>query len=126
MDNIFEQATRKKLRFGVNGQIGVEQLWDVKEPLLASYGDQLEEEVESYGKSTRRKRVRRTDEQMDNELRLKIVDYILEVRSKEAEEAANAALAKEKEQKILTLIAQKKDEELAGKSVEELEAMLSK
>lgn len=127
MENIFEKASRVKLRFNFNGQIGVEQLWDVKKDQISdliSYEQQLTEIVESYGKSTRRTRTTRTILQELDELRLEIVTYILDVKEKEAEEAKNAASAKEHNQKILELIAQKKNQQLAEMSIEDLQKML--
>lgn len=124
MKNIFETASRLKLRFDINGQISVEQLWDAKMPALVDYEQQLTEVVESYGKSTRRTRAARTITQEMNELRLEIVTYVLDVREKEAEEARNAASDKENNQKILALIAEKQDDQLKAMSVDDLKKML--
>ena len=59
-----------------------------------------------------------------NELRLEIVTYVLDVREKEAEEAKNAASVKEHNQKILELIAQKQNQQLAEMSIEDLQRMM--
>jgi hypothetical protein len=123
MDN-FEKASRLKLRFDISGSISTEQLWDIKLPHLIDYEQRLTEVVEGYAKSTRRNRTRKTNEQLENELRLSLVTYVLDVREAEAEEAKQAAENKAHNQKILELIQSKKENELASKSVEELEAML--
>lgn len=122
--NIFEQASRVKLRFDVNGQISVEQLWTVNMQSLANYEQTLTEMVESYGKSTRRTRQTRTAEQNANELRLAIVTHILDVREQEAEAATNAAATKEHNQRILELIRAKQEQKLADMSEDELKALL--
>lgn len=122
--NIFEQASRDKLRFDVNGQISVEQLWTVNMQSLANYEQTLTEMVESYGKSTRRTRQTRTAEQNANELRLAIVTHILDVREQEAEAATNAAATKEHNQRILELIRAKQEQKLADMSEDELKALL--
>lgn len=122
--NVFEQASRLRLRFDLNGQISVEQLWDVKMSILADYEQGLTEVVESYGKSTRRTRKNRTKEQDLNSLRLEIVTYILDVREEEEDAARTAAESKAKRQEILALIDEKKKENLRNMSVEELEKML--
>lgn len=124
MKNIFETASRLRLRFDINGQISVEQLWDAKMPALVDYEQQLTEVVEGYVKSTRRTRAARTITQEMNELRLEIVTYVLDVREKEAEEARNAASDKENNQKILALIAEKQDDQLKAMSVDDLKKML--
>lgn len=122
--NIFEQASRERLRFDLSGQISTEQLWDVKLDNLISYEESLAETVESYGKSTRRKAGRKTKEQELNELRLAIVTAVLDTRIKEQEEAKEALQNKAHNQKIMDLIAAKQDEELKSMSAEELKKLL--
>jgi len=124
MDNIFEKASRVKLRFDINGQISTEQLWDVKMNNLVDFEQQLTEVVEGYGKSTRRTRQARTVAQEMNELRLAIVSYVLDVREKETEDAVNAAAVKEQKQKILAEKLRRKELALTTMSDEELDALL--
>lgn len=124
MENKFELASRYLLRFPINGSIPVEQLWKIDEDVLKAYEAQLEEVVEKYGKSTRRSRGRKTNEQVLNELRLAIVTHIIDVKEAEELERTNAAANKRFNEGILELIQNKKQAELAGKSIEELEAML--
>lgn len=122
--NIFEKASRLKLRFDLNGQISVEQIWTVPMSALADYEQSLTEVVEGYGKSTRRSKKTRTEQQELNQLRLEIVTYVLDVRETELEAAKNAADVKEHNQKILELIRNKQDQKLQDMSVEELEKLL--
>ena len=117
-------ALRLKLRFDISGSVSVEQLWDIKLTNLIDYEQRLTEVVEGYAKSTRRNRTRKTNEQLENELRLNLVTYVLDVREAEVEEAKQAAENKAHNQKILELIQSKKESELANKSIEELQAML--
>lgn len=124
MDNIFEKASRVALRFDLNGQISTEQLWKANLTALVDFEQQLTEVVEGYGKSTRRTRAARTVAQEMNELRLEIVTYVLDVREKEAEEAKSAASNKESNQKILEMIAQKQNQQLAEMSIDDLKKML--
>lgn len=122
--NIFEKASRLRLRFNMEGNISVEQLWTAPMTRLVEYEQALTEVVESYGKSTRRTKKVRSTEQEANELRLEIITYILDVREAEQEAASVIAETKEHNQKILELIKNKKDAALTEKTVEELEAML--
>ena len=122
--NIFEKASRLRLRFNVEGNISVEQLWTAPMTRLVEYEQALTEVVEGYGKSTRRTKKVRSIEQEANELRLEIITYILDVREAEQEAASVIAETKEHNQKILELIKNKKDAALTEKTVEELEAML--
>lgn len=122
--NIFEQASRDKLRFDLHGQISTEQLWDAKLDTLILYEEGLAETVESYGKSTRRKAGRKTKDQETSELRLAIVTAVLDTRIKEQEEAKEALQNKAHNQKIMDLIAAKQDEELKSMSAEDLRKLL--
>jgi len=61
---------------------------------------------------------------VENQLRFDILKDVYITKKKEAEKLRDAAEVKAHNQKILTLIAEKKDDELKGKSVEELEKML--
>jgi hypothetical protein len=122
--NIFEKASRIKLRFDLNGQISVEQLWSVSMSALADYEQQLTEVVEGYGKSTRRSKKTRTEQQELNQLRLEIITYILDVRETELEAAKDEAANKANNQRILELIRSKQDQKLQEMSVEELEKLL--
>jgi hypothetical protein len=124
MDNIFEQATRSKLRFQVpQGEINVEQLWSLKQETLITYEESLLEEVEKFGKNSRRRSVTKTKVQNEAELRLAIVSYILDVLDKEQSEATSAKEVKEHNARIDQLIASKKEEKMANLSLEELEAL---
>ena len=98
------------------------QLW---EAYISSFSKEDDPEiVEAYGKSTRRKAGRKTKEQELNELRLAIVTSILDTRIKEQEDAAEALQVKAHNQKIMDLIARKKDAELEAMSAEDLQKLL--
>jgi len=60
----------------------------------------------------------------ENELRFAILKDVYLTRKEEKEEERKKIATKEHNQKILELIQNKKNEELAGKSIEELEKML--
>lgn len=122
--SIFEQASRVKLRFDLQGQVSTEQLWTANYDTLVEYEAGLTDTVESYGKSTRRAKTRRTKEQELNELRLAIVSHILNVRDEEAEAASKAAESKAQRQVILDLIQRKKNQQLEEMSLEALEKLL--
>jgi hypothetical protein len=124
MDNIFEQATRSKLRFQApQGEVSVEQLWSLKQETLITYEESLLEEVEKFGKTSRRRSVSKTKALSEAELRLAVVGYILDVLAKEQAEASTAKEVKEHNARIDHLIASKKEEKMANLSLEELEAL---
>ncbi len=63
-------------------------------------------------------------ENIQNKLQFDIVLDILQTKVEEAEALKDARDTKEHNEKILTLISEKKDGELKGKSIKQLEAML--
>jgi hypothetical protein len=121
----YKHASLLKLRFSTNrGILSVEQLWDlsasdlsnavkaVKKVLKKNDDDEL-----SFLEDTKVVDV-------ENQLRFDILKDVYLSKKKEAEELRNAAEIKQHNQKILTLIAEKKDDSLKGMSVEELEKQL--
>lgn len=133
MSDLFEQATRKAIRFQLpQGELSVEQLWQLKPvkkagelvDVLADYEAQLQDEVAKFGTFTRRTSTARTAVQKETELKLAVVSYILDVKDKEAQEAKDAAAKKAFNEGILSRLAKKQEAKLDDLSEEELLAML--
>ena len=130
---LFAVATRKKLRFNTSkGQISVENLWDL--PLSSDNGSpNLDDIARSLHKEIKDgedvsfvvKKNNKKDSVFElAQTRFNIVKYIIDVKLNEAEEAKKATDTRKKNQRILELIAKKDDDELAGKSRDELLAMI--
>lgn len=123
--NNFEKATRLRLRFETSrGNLNVEDLWRLPlaelDKLAIALNKQLKESSEESFIKAKSK---------DNkllELRFDIVKYIIETLLSEDEEKKKAADKRAKREQLLELIAKKKNQELEGKSLEELEAELTK
>lgn len=126
--NIFEVATRKAYRFpSIKGLLTLEDLWNLK---LTGNGTTLDtvareisrdlkaEAEESFVtvKSTR-------NESLSNHL--EIVKHIISVKLAEKEQRANAVANKAQKDKILDILATKRDQELVEKTPAELEAMIA-
>lgn len=133
MTDLFEQATRKAIRFQLpQGELSVEQLWQLKPirragelvDVLADYEAQLQDEVAKFGTFTRRTSAARTAAQEETMFKLAVVSYILDVKDKEAQEAKEAAAKKAFNEGILTRLAKKQEAKLDDLSEEELLAML--
>ena len=120
--DIFEQASRQKLRINYKGELSVEQVWDLRLDQLDELAVHLETQVD---KSTRKSFLTKASK-ADSlaKLRFDVVFSILQTKVKEAQDAADASERKYENQRILSLIEAKKDAERAGKSIEELEALL--
>lgn len=121
MNSIFEMATREKFRFPYKGNISVEDLWDLSVQAL----DQVFKTLNAEIKQTKEESLLATKTKEENTLdtKIQIVRYIVAVKQEEANKAKTAKANKEQKQKLLALIEEKKNEALAGKSIEELMAM---
>ena len=129
--NIFEQAVRTQLRFDFMGTSSIEQLYAAKrgsalKEALIQYEEQLQNQVESFGKSSRRVTTNKTKLQKDVELRLSIVSALLDEIEADEIAAKEKASLTERKQELLTLKAEKQKEQRASMSLEEIEAELAK
>lgn len=121
-DNIFMNATKKKYRFNFRGICGVEDLWDLRvEDLDFIYKNLKKQQKENEGES-----LLSTTSKEDKELneKIEIVKAIVADKLATAEKARNAAKKRRENQRILEIMADKKDAALRDKTIEELQAML--
>jgi hypothetical protein len=120
---MYKEAAKQKLRFATSkGNLSVEQLWDLNLTDLDSLAVALETEHKESGKKSFL--VTKSVKDKVAKLRFDIVLDVLTTKVEEAELAREKKDRKEKNQKILGLIAEKQDEGLKKKSVKELERML--
>ena len=125
---LFEQATRLKLRFDTpNGLLTVEDLWDL--PLTSARRANLDDIAKGLNRA-----VKETEEESfvtprasNTELGLKfeIVKHVIAAKMRENEAERTAADKKRQRERIMEIMAQKQDSELAGKSLEELQGLLA-
>ena len=120
--NIFEAATKEKYRFPFKGMISVEDLWDLKLQDLDSVFKSLNKQKKQNDEESLLQVKTAEDQELAN--KIQIVKYIVKFKQEEIEERLQAKDKKEYNQKLLELIERKQNEELAGKSIEELQAML--
>jgi len=122
MEN-YKKASQLKLRFQTNkGSLAVEQLWDLSLTDLDALAVSLENEYKQSGKKSFL--VASSEKDKTAKLRFDVALDVLTTKVEEAQAQAEAKEIKEHNEKIITLIAEKKDESLKGKSVKQLEAML--
>ena len=121
--NLFEIATRERYRFPYHGLIGVEDLWGLpKADLNGIYKYLMGKRRENETDSLMDEMTTRANEALDNEI--EIVKYIFQYKVDLENEKIREKEKAEKKQRILELMAKKQDDELAEKSIEDLEAML--
>lgn len=122
--NIFEIAVREKYTYNFRGLIKTEDLYDLKLTDLDAIYKGLKSDLAQLGEDSLIDSVdTEAKETINNKIEIVkgVVDYKREVK-KNLEEAKAKA---ETKRRLKDLIAQKKNEELEGKSLDELEAMLA-
>lgn len=120
----FQKATRLKLRVTTPvGNLSVEQLWDLKQ-------NQLAEAIKAYKQEVKK------DDDLDflsddsskvdekTQLAFDVLKEIYLTKKQEAQDVKTAAEVKAHNARIMELIAQKQNQALESKSLEELQAML--
>ena len=122
--NIFEIAVREKYTYNFRGLIKTEDLYDLKLTDLDAIYKGLKSDLAQLGEDSLIDSVdTEAKETINNKIEIvkAVVDYKSEVK-KNLEEAKTKA---ETKRRLKDLIAQKKNEELVSKSLDELEAMLA-
>ena len=122
--NIFEIAVREKYTYNFRGLIKTEDLYDLKLTDLDTIYKGLKSDLAQLGEDSLIDSVdTEAKETINNKIEIvkAVVLYKIEVK-KSLEEAKTKA---ETKRRLKDLIAQKKNEELEGKSLDELEAMLA-
>lgn len=121
--NIFKYAAKKGLRFPFRGMINTEDLFNLSMDDLNKVYQNLKKEQ----KETSEESLMETDNPASAELEVKIqiVKEIFDDKKADQERAKKAADTKAKKQRILEILAKKKDDELLNMSEEELEAQLA-
>lgn len=121
--NIFEVATRSKMRFPYKGQISVEDMWNLSLPALDSVFKTLNSQMRQVKEESLLNTKSKDDETL--ELQIEIVKYIVSVKLTEKEAREKAAEKSVQRQKIMEIMAKKQDESLESASMEDLQKMLS-
>lgn len=127
--NIFEQATRRAIRFeSAKGDLSVEQLWDLPlqsrnqfdlDTVAKTVNRQLNAVTEESFVSVRENPAKET-----LSLKLEIVKHIISVKLQEAEEARNRANKASEKEKLLRLLDEKQNEALRALTPEEIQERL--
>lgn len=106
--NLFEIATRNRYRFNYKGVMTVEDLWSLRV-----------EDLDAIFKMLNRQK-KTADEDQDLANKIDIVRYIVSVKLAEAAERVSAAEKKAQRDKIMEIVAKKKDKALEDMGIEDL------
>lgn len=118
---LFKLAAKEKYRFPFRGNISVEDLFDLTTSQLDVVYKELKSQVKESSDSLL-KEVSTEDKELKN--KIEIIKTIFEDKKTEAVQKEQALAEKQRKERIKELIAQKKDQDIVDKSIEELEAML--
>lgn len=120
--NIFEVATRNKYRFSYRGQISVEDMWDLPVTELDKIFKTLNKQVKTSQEESLLETKSKEDEVLETQI--EIVRRIVSIKQQEANERLREIERKVQKQRIMEIMADKQDEVLKGKSIDELQKML--
>ena len=121
-NELFIMASRQKFRFQFKGVATVEDLWDLSVRDL----DSVFKDLNSKMKQANEESLLTTKSKEDSilEAKIEIVKFIVKTKLAELEQKRIRAEQREKKNRIAEILADKQDEELRGKSVDELKQML--
>ena len=127
MSNIFEEASRKKIRFeSSKGLLTVEDLWDVP---LKTGSVNLNQIALGLYNNLKVENISFVDDSVNvtslNQLKFDLVKYVIVVRLSERKGADVNGMKKKVKERIMSVIAEKEDNALSSKTIEELRAMLT-
>ncbi len=122
MEKMFEMAIRNKFRFPFKGLISSEDLYDLSVENLDIIFKSLNSEIKKAKEESLLDI--KTSEDKILQAKIEIVKYIVSIKLEEKRIKENEKKNKEERQKILSIIANKQENELQNKSIEELEKML--
>lgn len=122
-ENLFESATRSKMRFPFKGMISVEDLWDLSLTNLDSVFKTLNAEAKKSEEESLLNTKSKEDEEISN--KIEIVKYIVNVKLDEKKKREDAKKNAEMRQRLLEIKAKRQDAALENMSDEELDKALA-
>jgi len=120
--NIFETAVRNKFRFDFRGLQSVESLWDLSVRDLDSIFKTLNSQVKQIKEESLLDTKTQQNEELD--VKIEIVKYIVKTKLEEEQLRNDSKNKKQKKQELYELLESKKNENLKGKSEEEIQKMI--
>ena len=116
--NLFEIATRNRYRFNYKGVMTVEDLWSLRVEDLDAIFKMLNRQKKTADEDSLLATKSAEDQDLAN--KIDIVRYIVSVKMAEAAERVSAAEKKAQRDKIMEIVAKKKDKALEDIGIEDL------
>lgn len=128
-NDIFEYATRNKLRFAsTRGELSTEQLWDV--PLRSRDGFDLDNIAKTTNRTLKALteesfvETERTPAHTKAEITLEIVKHVIQVKKDEEEATKKRAENRIKKEQLLRILAEKQEGKLSELSEREIQKQI--
>lgn len=122
VENIFEYATRNKIRFPYKGSISVEDLWDLTPANLDSIYKVLNKQVKQEQEESLLTVKQDTDTDLD--VQIAIIKHIVTVKLQEKEARVKAVEIKQRRDELAAIISEKEAQALKSLPIEELRKMM--
>lgn len=116
--NLFEIATRNRYRFNYKGVMTVEDLWNLRVEDLDAIFKMLNRQKKTADEDSLLATKSAEDQDLAN--KIDIVRYIVSVKLAEAAERVSAAEKKAQRDKIMEIVAKKKDKALEDMGIDDL------
>ena len=116
--NLFEIATRNRYRFNYKGVMTVEDLWSLRVEDLDAIFKMLNRQKKTADEDSLLATKSAEDQDLANNI--DIVRYIVSVKLAEAAERVSAAEKKAQRDKIMEIVAKKKDKALEDMGIDDL------
>lgn len=116
--NLFEIATRNRYRFNYKGVMTVEDLWDLNVETLDAIFKMLNRQKKTADEDSLLATKSAEDTELANKIEL--VKYIVSVKLAEAADRVSAAEKKAQRDKIMEIVAKKKNKALEDMGIDEL------
>lgn len=119
-------ATKCKLRFSANGQLSVEDLWDLPlsklDEIAVATAHRLHERFQTFLAAPARNT---SSEQRQDELRLEVLRLVIDIKQREAVARREASERRANREFLQQLLEKKKLDQMASLSVEDIELRLA-
>lgn len=122
MSDLFKIAVKNKYRFTYKGVQTVEDLWDLSVEELDKIYKTLKNKQKSEAEESLLTTTSKEDKELNN--KIEIIKTIVADKLSDKEKSVKAAERRAKNRRILEIMADKQEDELKSKSLDELKAML--
>lgn len=120
---MFEKASRLKLRFQYNGSLSSEDLWDLSLEHLDALYLKLKAEAKEVNQDGLLSKPTRETRILD--IKIQMVKRVFEVKQAEAEARKTRAERRAKKERLMEVLAEKQDKAVSRMSADKIESLIN-